>query len=103
VKLERAAHCVLSDSGTVQEECSIFGVPNVTLRDVTERAETIEVGSNILTGAEPEMILQATRIALGTSAQWNPPAEYVAADVARTVVKVVLGYFTKISELMEAQ
>jgi len=94
VKLERAAHCVLSDSGTVQEECSIFGVPNVTLRDVTERAETLEVGSNILTGAEPELILQATRIALGTSAQWNPPAEYVAADVARTVVKVVLGYQT---------
>ncbi|MBI4672635.1 MAG: UDP-N-acetylglucosamine 2-epimerase [Chloroflexi bacterium] len=58
VKLEKHAHCVLSDSGTVQEECSIFGAPNVTVRDVTERAETIEVGSNILTGAEPEMILQ---------------------------------------------
>jgi len=92
VKLERTAHCVLSDSGTVQEECCIFGVPNVTVRDVTERAETIEVGSNILTGGEPEMILQAVRIALETSRAWNPPAEYLVADVARTVVKIVSGY-----------
>ncbi|OQY93544.1 MAG: UDP-N-acetylglucosamine 2-epimerase (non-hydrolyzing) [Chloroflexi bacterium UTCFX4] len=93
VKLEKRARCVLSDSGTVQEECSIFGAPNVTLRDVTERAETIEVGSNILAGAEPEMILGATRIALETSRAWQPPAEYVVEDVARTVVKVTLGYW----------
>ena len=65
----------------------------MTLRDVTERAETIEVGSNILAGAEPEMILGATRIALETSRAWQPPAEYVVEDVARTVVKVTLGYW----------
>ena len=40
--LEQNAYCVLSDSGTVQEECAIFKVPNVTLRDVTERPETLE-------------------------------------------------------------
>jgi len=92
VKLERTAHCVLSDSGTVQEECSIFGVPNVTLRDVTERAETVEVGSNILSGAEPDMILRATQIALATSREWNPPPEYMVDNVARTAAKVVLGF-----------
>ena len=43
VALEQQAKCVLSDSGTVQEECCLFGVPNVTLRDVTERPETVEV------------------------------------------------------------
>ncbi|NCC36737.1 MAG: UDP-N-acetylglucosamine 2-epimerase (non-hydrolyzing), partial [Chloroflexia bacterium] len=48
--LEQQAACVLSDSGTVQEECAIFGVPNVTLRDVTERPETVECGSTILSG-----------------------------------------------------
>jgi len=92
VKLEQTAQCVLSDSGTVQEECSIFRVPNVTLRDVTERAETVEVGSNILTGADPEMILGAVQIALKTSHTWNPPAEYIEPEVSRAVVKVVLGY-----------
>ena len=92
VKLEQHAHCVLSDSGTVQEECCIFNVPNVTLRDVTERAETIECGSNILTGADPEMILQAVKVALGSSCDWTTPLEYLEPHVASTVAKIVLGY-----------
>lgn len=92
VKLEQHARAVLSDSGTVQEECAIFRVPNVTLRDVTERAETIECGSNVLSGGGVDDILRALRLALETSTRWDPPAEYVVGDVARTVVKVVLGY-----------
>jgi UDP-N-acetylglucosamine 2-epimerase (non-hydrolysing) len=44
---------VLSDNGTVEEECCIFNVPNVT-----ERAETVEAGSNILAGADPEWVLR---------------------------------------------
>ena len=92
VKLEKNAFCVLSDSGTVQEECAIFGVPNVTLRDVTERPETIECGSNILAGADPEEILRTTQLVLSTSARWAPPPEYLVSDVSRTVVKILLGY-----------
>jgi UDP-N-acetylglucosamine 2-epimerase (non-hydrolysing) len=92
VKLERNARCVLSDSGTVQEECSIFKVPNVTIRDVTERAETIEVGSNMLTGAEPEKILDAVKVVLGSDVSWTPPAEYLTPKVSNTVAKIVLGY-----------
>ena len=52
--LQKNAFCVLSDSGTAQEECSIYGVPTVTLRDVTERPETLEAGSNFISGCEPE-------------------------------------------------
>jgi UDP-N-acetylglucosamine 2-epimerase (non-hydrolysing) len=92
VKLERTSMGVLSDSGTVQEECCLFNVPNVTVRDVTERAETVEVGSNILSGADPDMIEQTMRIAIETSHAWTPPPEYTQPDVARTVVKIVLGY-----------
>lgn len=93
VKLEKSAMLVLSDSGTVQEECAIFGVANVTLRDVTERPETIERGTNILAGSHPEDILRAVRVALKTSWSWTPPPEYIVRDVARTVAKIVLGYF----------
>jgi UDP-N-acetylglucosamine 2-epimerase (non-hydrolysing) len=92
VKLEIHAHCVLSDSGTVQEECCIFGVPNVTLRDVTERAETIEVGSNILTGSDPETILRSLKLALQSKTDWIPPQEYLEKRVSRTVSKIVLGF-----------
>ena len=92
VKLEKNALCVLSDSGTVQEECSIFRIPNVTLRDVTERPETIESGSNMLSGANPERILAAVGAVLTTSADWIPPSEYLTPAVSRTVAKIVLGY-----------
>jgi len=92
VKLEQNARLVLSDSGTVQEECAIFGVPNVTIRDVTERPETIECGSNMLSGAEPATMLQAVQTVLAFSSDWSPPAEYMAELVSRTVVKIVLGY-----------
>lgn len=92
VALEQKAFCVLSDSGTVQEECSIFRVPNVTLRDVTERPETIECGSNILTGADPEQILDCVNTVLSRPANWNPPAEYLVENVSQTVIKILVGY-----------
>lgn len=94
VKLERHARVVLSDSGTVQEECAILRVPNVTLRDVTERPETLECGSNILSGAGAEDILRAVRIALAARADWTPPAEYTARHVSSTVARIVLGYLS---------
>jgi UDP-N-acetylglucosamine 2-epimerase (non-hydrolysing) len=92
IALEQKAHCVLSDSGTVQEECAIFKVPNVTLRDVTERPETLECGSNILTGSNPDQILLCVKTVLSRPADWTPPIEYLAKDISHTVVKLLMGY-----------
>jgi len=91
VALEQHALCVLSDSGTVQEECCILRVPNVTVRDVTERPETIECGSNILSGADPEAIVRSVRVVLGQPPHWRVPAEYLAEDVSVAATKIVLG------------
>jgi UDP-N-acetylglucosamine 2-epimerase (non-hydrolysing) len=76
----------------VQEECCIFRVPNVTIRDVTERPETVESGSNILSGADPEMIVQAVDLVLNSSCDWTPPSEYIEQHVSTAVAKIVLGY-----------
>jgi UDP-N-acetylglucosamine 2-epimerase (non-hydrolysing) len=92
ITLERNAFCVLSDSGTVQEECCIFRTANVTIRDVTERPETIECGSNMLSGADPETILQCVRIVLDQKCSWTTPPEYLVPNVSNTVTKIVLGY-----------
>jgi UDP-N-acetylglucosamine 2-epimerase (non-hydrolysing) len=92
VALEKNAFCVLSDSGTVQEECCIFRVANVTIRDVTERPETLECGSNMLSGADPESVLRCVRTVLDQRGAWSVPPEYLAENVTRTVVKIVLGY-----------
>jgi UDP-N-acetylglucosamine 2-epimerase (non-hydrolysing) len=91
VALEKAAFCVLSDSGTVQEECCIFGVPTVTMRDVTERPETIECGSNLLAGVEPERILPAIDLAVRSGGKWTPPPEYLLDNVSDVVARIVLG------------
>lgn len=91
VRLEKEAFCVLSDSGTVQEECCIFGVPTVTMRDVTERPETIECGSNILAGVEADRILPAVELAVRSAGSWTPPAEYLADNVSDVVARIVLG------------
>jgi UDP-N-acetylglucosamine 2-epimerase (non-hydrolysing) len=91
VKLEINAKCVLTDSGTVQEECCIFNVPNVTLRDVTERPETIESGSNIISGAEIQNIMASVNIALDLGNLWSAPSEYIKNNVSQTVVKIISG------------
>jgi UDP-N-acetylglucosamine 2-epimerase (non-hydrolysing) len=92
IKLEQNAACVLSDSGTVQEECAIFKVANVTLRDVTERPETLECGSNILTGANAENIVRCVGLVLQQKEGWYVPPEYLAENVSDTVIKILHGY-----------
>lgn len=94
VALEQSAFCILTDSGTVQEEACIFGVPNVTLRDVTERPETIECGSNILAGADPDAIVSAVRlVSQKGSSGWHPPPEYLAPNTPLTAVRLITGHY----------
>lgn len=93
VALERNAFCVLSDSGTVQEECCIFHVPNVTLRDTTERPETVDCGSNMLAGVEPDAVLRCVRAVLTRKPDWVVPVEYLAERVSEVVARIVLGRF----------
>jgi UDP-N-acetylglucosamine 2-epimerase (non-hydrolysing) len=92
IALERNARCVLTDSGTVQEECCILRIPNVTLRDVTERPETVDCGSNILSGADPDDVVRCVRIALIRGTDWRPPDEYLVDQVSGTVATIVLGF-----------
>jgi UDP-N-acetylglucosamine 2-epimerase (non-hydrolysing) len=92
IKLEKNAFCVLSDSGTVQEECAIFKIPNVTIRDVTERPETLECGSNILSGESPQSVLECVKTVTSATPDWDPPREYLASNVSSTVIKILQGH-----------
>ena len=57
IALQDAARVVLTDSGGIQEETTALGVPCVTLRDNTERPITVEQGTNVLAGRDPERIV----------------------------------------------
>ncbi len=92
VNLESNAMCVMTDSGTVQEEATLLKVPSVILRDVTERAECLEAGSGILSGADPQQILCAAKTVIGAPTNWDPPAEYLQNNVSSVVASLVMGY-----------
>jgi len=92
IRLERSAAGVVTDSGTVQEEACIFGIPNVTIRDVTERPETTECGSNILAGQFVDRLLSGMRLAMAGTTKWNAPPEYLKRNVAATVARIMLSY-----------
>jgi len=93
ITLERNAFCVLSDSGTVQEECSIFKVPSVTIRDTTERPETLEYGNNILSGAGVDTVLRCVKVILHRGPNCATPPEYLWDNVSNAVAHLVLGYY----------
>lgn len=73
LQLEANARLVLTDSGGLQEESCILGVPCVTLRDNTERPETVEVGANVLAGTEPDVMLSCARKMLAQGTSWANP------------------------------
>jgi len=73
LQLEANAKLVLTDSGGVQEEACILSVPCVTLRDSTERPETLEVGSNILVRTDSNKILEVVKLILDKENNWENP------------------------------
>jgi len=91
VYLEKNAKCVISDSGTVQEECCIFGVPSLTIRESTERQETIECGSNILCGTDTLQIIESFKIAMMRDNNWSVPDDYMVSNVSDTVINILIG------------
>jgi UDP-N-acetylglucosamine 2-epimerase (non-hydrolysing) len=73
LNLQQHARLILTDSGGIQEEACILRVPAVTLRENTERPETLTVGSNIIAGWRKEGILEATATMLKKRRSWKQP------------------------------
>jgi UDP-N-acetylglucosamine 2-epimerase (non-hydrolysing) len=73
LRLLMGAKLVFTDSGGVQEEACVLRVPCVTLRDNTERPETLLVGSNVLAGSNPQTILKKTMFMLSKERRWKNP------------------------------
>ncbi|WP_411893504.1 non-hydrolyzing UDP-N-acetylglucosamine 2-epimerase [Winogradskyella sp. A2] len=84
------AKAVITDSGGITEEASIQGIPCMTLRDNTERPETISLGTNVLVGTDPKkIILHLGNLFKGT---WKKGSIIPKWDgyAANRVVKVLL-------------
>ncbi|MFA5312656.1 MAG: UDP-N-acetylglucosamine 2-epimerase, partial [Methanomassiliicoccales archaeon] len=73
LQLESQARLLMTDSGGIQEEGCILHVPCVTMRDTTERPETVEVGANMLAGTHPGAVAEAARTMLSKPTDWPSP------------------------------
>ena len=89
LQLESKAILVMTDSGGVQEEACILGVPCITLRDNTERAETVDVGSNILAGTNPDEILQSAKNILAKRKKGNNP--FGSGETGQIIMSILVG------------
>jgi UDP-N-acetylglucosamine 2-epimerase (non-hydrolysing) len=78
------------NSGTVQEELQIFKVPSITIRNTTERQETIENGSTILTGMNYKKMIDAFNTIKYMTNNWDDISDYTVENVSDRVIKILL-------------
>lgn len=99
LNLNANAEAVITDSGGIQEETTILGVPCLTLRDNTERPITIEQGTNRLIGSDPEKIVEAFRQVRGTTESHGKVPELWDGRAAERIAEVIVGRFGARREL----
>ncbi len=87
LRLEDQATLILTDSGGVQEEACILDTPCVTLRDTTERPETVSVGANVLAESEPAAIVKRADEMIAADGGWKNP--FGDGEAARRIVQSV--------------
>ncbi len=86
--LEANAKLILTDSGGIQEEACILKVPCVTLRDNTERPETVSIGANIVAGTEKRSIFSAVEEMMKRQRKWKHP--FGNGTSARKIVDILV-------------
>lgn len=97
VRLELGARAVLSDSGTISEESSILNFPALNIRQTHERPEAMEEASVIMTGMDPQRVMQALDILESQASSCagrclRRAADYSMPNVSEKVVRIILSY-----------
>jgi UDP-N-acetylglucosamine 2-epimerase (non-hydrolysing) len=95
VRLQQDSYCAISDSGTITEEAAIVGFPAITARDTHERQEGMDAGVLVMTGIEPETMINGITIArkhFDDQISRNIPVSYQDLDVSWRVAKLIQSY-----------
>jgi UDP-N-acetylglucosamine 2-epimerase (non-hydrolysing) len=96
VKLQMQAYCVLSDSGTITEEASLLDFPAITIRQAHERPEGMDEGILIMSGLEPERVVQAIHVVTSQferdDYQPGRVSDYDGGQVSKKVVRTIYSY-----------
>jgi UDP-N-acetyl-L-fucosamine synthase len=104
IKLQMEALCVVSDSGTITEEASLLNLPAITIRDVHERPEGMDVGALIMSGLKKDRVLDAVRVIIAQHDKkkrvMSPVADYEVRSVSKQVLRVVMSYVDYINRIV---
>jgi UDP-N-acetyl-L-fucosamine synthase len=92
IKLQLNAYCVLSDSGTISEECAILGFPAVNIRYSQERPEAFEIGVLPLVGLEYNDVLKGIELVTNRLDAPPIPVDYQSSDFSKKVIKTILSH-----------
>ncbi len=101
IKLQMAAFCVLSDSGTITEETSLLNLSAITIRNTHERPEGMDAGTLIMCGLKTERVLEAVDIITSQYNEKTAPvlavADYENPFVSKQVSRIVSSYIDYIN------
>lgn len=98
-KLQKNAYCVVSDSGTITEEASLLKIPAITIRNAHERPEGMDAGTLIMSGTNPQDILNAVKATVSMSQPADIP-DYENPLVSEQVLKIILSYVHYINRVV---
>lgn len=93
-KLQKNAFCVLSDSGSIQEEASVLQFPAIQVRESSERPESFDEGIVILSGLEKNVVLQSIEIVtkqFEKGEKFNIPRNYRDTNVSSKILRLIVG------------
>jgi UDP-N-acetylglucosamine 2-epimerase (non-hydrolysing) len=93
IKLMMHARLVLTDSGGIQEETTVLGIPCLTIRENTERPITVEIGTNRLVGVSPERILHEAQNVLRGVGRTGRIPELWDGRASGRIVQVIDEFF----------
>nr|WP_307874677.1 UDP-N-acetylglucosamine 2-epimerase (non-hydrolyzing) [Frankia nepalensis] len=101
VALQRGAHCVISDSGTLTEEAALLGFPAVLIREAHERPEAFDHGVLVSSAPRPDRVFAAVRAVVEPGAgacgrARRLPPDYDVDDVSTRVLRIILSYIDQV-------
>jgi UDP-N-acetylglucosamine 2-epimerase (non-hydrolysing) len=96
VRLQMESRCVLSDSGSLTEEAALLNLPAVAIRDAHERPEGMDEGTVVMSGLEPDRVVQAVELVTAHHDRdrrvFRPVIDYEPTNVSKKVVRIILSY-----------
>lgn len=92
--LVRNSKAVITDSGGISEETTFMGIPCMTLRDTTERPETVEIGTNVLIGSDLDLLARLVKQVIAGNwktgqipERWDGQAGKRIGDILNTIAE----------------